>query len=63
MPFFVDIYRWNSDHFEKVSVTEATGNLYAQLDLVNDEWIIVTGGANSEPTLYKYENGKLIKKR
>ncbi|NYB73597.1 hypothetical protein HZF24_05525 [Sedimentibacter hydroxybenzoicus DSM 7310] len=60
LPPFVDIYRWNNDCFERAEITEATGNLYAYLDTINDEWIIKSGLQNVEPKLYKYEAGKLI---
>ncbi|WP_313162579.1 hypothetical protein [Sedimentibacter sp.] len=60
LPPYADIYKWNNDHFEKVEITEATGNLYAYLDIIDDEWIITTGLQDHEPTMYKYKEGKII---
>ncbi|WP_313343020.1 hypothetical protein [Sedimentibacter sp.] len=59
LPPYADIYKWNNDHFEKVEITEATGNLYAYLDIIDGEWIVITGLQDHEPTMYKYEAGKL----
>lgn len=64
LPPFVEIYRWNNDHFEKADITENTKSTYANLYTVDGEWIIETGiydnGKTSEPKLYKYKEGKLI---
>ena len=64
LPPFVEIYKWNNDHFEKADIAEATGSLYAKIDTINNEWIIETGLQGSEETtFYKYEDGNLIKHR
>nr|WP_312576183.1 hypothetical protein [Sedimentibacter sp.] len=60
----VDIYKWNNDSFEKSSITKEAENVYASLYLLDNKWVIETGlveeDKTSNPTLYKYENGKLV---
>lgn len=67
LPGFVDIYKWNKDHFEKSSITEATGNTYANLYIQDGKWIIESGkceeGKEIEPHYYRYENNKLIEQK
>lgn len=64
IPSFVDIYRWNGNCFEKSSVTDETNNVYAILNIIDNEWVIETGsyveGETLESTLCRYEKGKLI---
>ena len=59
VPGFVDIYRWNEDHFEKASVTESAGFFYAGLYSREGKWIIESG-QQGEPHFYQYMNGRLI---
>ena len=63
LPSFVDIYRWNQDHFEGASVTGAIGSDYAQVNNQNGQWVIESGrienGKVEMPQYYRYEDGKL----
>lgn len=64
MPGRVSIYRWNQDHFERVSIAEATGNGYAYLHNEEGKWIIESGrfsnGEMEDARYYRYKSGKLI---
>lgn len=64
LPPYIDIYRWNYDHFEKADIVEVTKSDYAGLHTEDGKWFISTGlyenGSPSEQKLYKYEYGKLI---
>lgn len=68
LPTYLDIYRWNNNHFEKADIAEFTGNDYAHLSNTIDtdgKYFIEAGllvdGKPPESTLYKYGEGKLIK--
>ena len=60
---YVDIYKWNNDHFEKADIVNDTESTYASLYTIDGEWLIETGkyenGKTTEATLFKYEAGKL----
>lgn len=64
IPPYLDIYKWNNDHFEKADVCEATKSDYASLRTIDGIWFIETGlyenSKTSEHKLYKYDAGKLI---
>lgn len=64
LPSFVDIYKWNENHFEKASITDATDNTYADIYNEDGKWIIESGkfgnGQETTPHYYRYEGGKLI---
>ncbi len=64
LPPYIDIFKWNNEHFEKADIVEATESDYATLSQVNGTWFIETGliedGKSSGNKLYKYESGKLI---
>ena len=64
LPPYIDIYRWNYDHFEKADIVEATKSDYASLTTTDGTWFIETGlyenSSPSEHKLYKYKAGKLI---
>lgn len=63
LPPFVDIYRWNNDHFETVDLAEATNSDYVTLNTLDgiiETGLIESGKASGKTTLYKYEAGKLI---
>ena len=66
LPPYIDIYRWNYDHFEKADIVEATKSDYASLTTTDGTWFIETGlyenSSPSEHKLYKYKAGKLIGK-
>lgn len=63
LPPYVDIYKWNNDHFEKADIVNDTESTYANLYTIDGEWLIETGKyeneKTTEATLYKYEAGKL----
>ncbi len=65
LPSFVNIYRWNQNHFEGASVTDATGNTYANLTNQEGKWTIESGewekSSVEEPEFFTYEKGRLIK--
>lgn len=73
IPGYLDIYRWNGEHFVKASVTESTKNFYAYLYNTGSVpennykqdgvWIIETGKPFQEPEIYRYDKGKLVKIR
>ena len=64
LPPYIDIYRWNHDHFEKADIVEASKSDYASLNTTDGRWLIETGlyenSSPSEHKLYKYEAGELI---
>ncbi len=63
LPSFVNIYRWQDDKFEKVSITEITNNDYANLYNKEGNWIIESGKFENDKLqkfYYKYDNDKLI---
>ncbi len=64
LPPYIDIYKWNNDHFGKVDIAEATESDYASLSQINGTWLIETGliknGKFFGNKIYKYEAGKLI---
>ncbi|MGD9569379.1 MAG: hypothetical protein AB7V48_13890 [Sedimentibacter sp.] len=66
LPPYLDIYKWNNDHFEKSDVGKATKSNYASLYTIDGTWFIETGvyenSKTSEQKLYKYRAGKLIEK-
>ena len=54
LPPYIDIYRWNYDHFEKADIVEATKSDYASLTTTDGTWIIDTGlYENSSPSEHK----------
>lgn len=63
LPPYIDIYKWNKEHFEKADIVEAAESDYATLLQIKGRWLIETGiieeGKSSENKLYKYESGKL----
>lgn len=65
LPPFVWIYRWNGQAFEKLDVSEATGNDYAyMLDRYPIYWFatgkITDGKSTGEQKYYAYTNGNLV---
>ncbi|MGD9567230.1 MAG: hypothetical protein AB7V48_02735 [Sedimentibacter sp.] len=63
LPPWVDIYRWNNDHFETVDIAEATDSDYVTLNTIDgiiETGLIENGKAYGKTTLYKYEDSKLI---
>ncbi len=64
LPPFVDVYRWNNNHFERVDIAEAAESSYARLYTADGEWFMEAGtyenGETSKFSLYKYKDGKLI---
>ncbi len=64
LPPYIDIYKWNNDHFGKVDIAEATESDYASLSQINGMWFVETGliknGKFFGNKIYKYEAGKLI---
>ena len=66
IPSYVEIYRWNQQHFEGASVTEATDSTYAHLYYQEGAWIIeagkVEGNQAKKPRFYRYDEGTLIER-
>ena len=64
LPPYIDIYKWNNDHFGKADIVKATESDYSTISQINGTWLIETGlikdGKSYENKLYKYEEGKLI---
>jgi hypothetical protein len=57
---FVFIKRWNGEQFEQADVGQAIGKRYAILHTINGKtWIQSGNGENS--SIYRYEDGKLIR--
>jgi hypothetical protein len=64
LPGYVDVYRWNENHFEKVEISEATNSTYVNLEYINDIWYFVTSTTeainNFEFRYFIYNNEKLL---
>jgi hypothetical protein len=59
----LELYRWNTDHFEMADVAKATHSEYAMLIHVEGQYRIEAGtweDGNGESRIYKYDQGKLV---
>lgn len=54
IPGYVDIYRWNEDHFEKIDVSESTKSTFVNLEYINDIWYFVTANDSNGELNYRY---------
>ncbi|WP_429086236.1 hypothetical protein [Brassicibacter mesophilus] len=64
LPGFVEVYRWDQDHFEKADIADTTDNTYANLYQQEGKWIIESGkwenGKIEDRKFYRYTSGRLI---
>lgn len=64
VPSYVNIFRWNREHFEMADVSEETNCFYSALKNQNDTWYIEAGNYDENNkmiyTYFIYRGGKLI---